>query len=32
MPAPCRAYLSAQLILTVVGQETSHGKHLRSVG
>ena len=32
LPAPCRAYLSAQLILTVVGQETSHGKHLRSVG
>lgn len=32
MPAPCRAYLSAQLCLTLVEQESQHGKHLRSVG
>ena len=32
LPAPCRAYLSAQLCLTVVGQDTGKHKHLRSVG
>lgn len=32
MPAPCRAYLSAQLCLTLVEQESHHGKHLRTVG
>jgi hypothetical protein len=33
LPAPCRAYLSAQLCLTVVGQ-SDHGRHthLRSAG
>lgn len=34
LPSPCRAYLGAQLALTVGGDEPSgnHRKHLRSVG
>jgi hypothetical protein len=34
-PAPCRAYLSAQLCLTVAGEQSSGGgshRHLRRVG
>ncbi|MFD9734696.1 hypothetical protein [Umezawaea sp. NPDC059074] len=35
LPAPCRAYLSAQLCLTVAGEQSSGGgshRHLRRVG
>ena len=35
LPAPCRAYLSAQLCLTVAGEQPSGGgnhRHLRQVG
>ena len=34
LPSPCRAYLGAQLALTVAGDEPSgnHRRHLRSVG
>ncbi|GLZ29632.1 hypothetical protein Lesp02_18220 [Lentzea sp. NBRC 105346] len=31
-PAPCRAYIGAQLCLMLGEQESRHGKHLRSVG
>jgi hypothetical protein len=31
-PSPCRAYLGAQLCLTVVGQDDGRHRHLRSVG